>query len=161
MSETGTPTSTCRSSAPTATTATCAAKLQTTLERNGPKAIIGNRGFAPFVKIQKGSVTIGAAAVRRDARLDGKFVLTTNTDLPASEVALTYKSLWRVERAFREEKSTLEVQPIFHHRDDTSIGHIVASFLALRLEVDLRLVEPPEEGARGAVPNSAGVPLSC
>ena len=114
------------------------AKLQTTLERNGPKAIIGNRGFARFVKVQKGSVSIDAEAVRRDARLDGKFVLTTNSDLPAGEVALTYKSLWRVERTFREEKSTLEVRPIFHHRDDTSIGHIVASFLALRLEVDLQ-----------------------
>jgi hypothetical protein len=65
-------------------------------------------------------------------------VLTTNTDLPAPEVATTYKSLWRVERTFREEKSTLEVRPIYHHRDDTSIGHIVASFLALRLEVDLQ-----------------------
>jgi len=114
------------------------AKLETTLERNGPKAIIGNRGLARFVKVQKGSVSIDAAAVRRDARLDGKFVLTTNTDLLAGEVALTYKSLWRVERTFREEKSTLEVRPIFHHRDDTSIGHIVASFLALRLEVDLQ-----------------------
>jgi hypothetical protein len=114
------------------------AKLQDRLERQGPKAIIGNRGFARFVKVSKGSVTIDADAVRRDARLDGKFVLTTNTDLPAGEIALTYKSLWRVERIFREEKSTLEVRPIFHHRDDTSIGHIVASFLALRLEVDLQ-----------------------
>ena len=101
-------------------------------------AIIGKRGFARFVMVPMGSVAMVAVAVRRDARLDGKFVLTTNTDLPAGEVALTYKSLWRVERTFREEKSTLEVRPIFHHRDDTSIGHIVASFLALRLEVDLQ-----------------------
>jgi len=43
-----------------------------------------------------------------------------------------------VERAFRETKSTLEARPIFHHRDDTSIGHIVAGFLALRLEMDLQ-----------------------
>ena len=43
-----------------------------------------------------------------------------------------------MERPFRAEKSTLEVRPIFHHRDDTSIGHIVAGFLALRLEVDLQ-----------------------
>lgn len=114
------------------------AKLEQTLEKNGPKAIIGNRGFARFVKVSRGAVTIDAAAVRQDARLDGKFVLTTNTELPAGEVALTYKSLWRVERVFREEKSTLEVRPIFHHRDDTSIGHIVGSFLALRLEVDLQ-----------------------
>lgn len=125
------------------------AKLQVTLERNGPKAIIGNRGFARFVKVKKGSVRIDAEAVRRDARLDGKFVLTTNTDLPAGEVARTYKSLWRVERTFREEKSTLEVRPIFHHRDETSIGHIVASFLALRLEVDLqrRLEEAGVDGS--------------
>lgn len=43
-----------------------------------------------------------------------------------------------MERTFREQKTTLEVRPIYHQRDDTSIGHIVASFLALRLEVDLQ-----------------------
>jgi transposase len=88
--------------------------------------------------VAKGRVEIDAEAVKRDARLDGKFVLTTNTDLPTAEVAQTYKSLWRVERTFREQKSTLEVRPLYHQRDDTSMGHIVASFLALRLEVDLQ-----------------------
>jgi transposase len=53
-------------------------------------------------------------------------------------VAQTYKSLWRVERPFREQKSTMEVRPLYHHRDDTCLGHLVASFLALRLEVDLQ-----------------------
>lgn len=113
-------------------------KLEHILAKHGPKAVIGNRGYARFLKIAKNSVSINQEAVQRDARLDGKFVLTTNTDMPASEVALTYKSLWRVERTFREQKSTLEVRPIYHHRDDTSIGHIVASFLALRMEVDLQ-----------------------
>ena len=112
-------------------------KLEQTLAKHGPKAVIGNRGYARFLKIAKGSVSINREAVQRDARLDGKFVLTTNTSMPAAEVATTYKSLWRVERTFREQKSTLEVRPIYHQRDDTSIGHIVASFLALRLEVDL------------------------
>ncbi len=65
-------------------------------------------------------------------------MLTTNTEMSAGDVALNYKSLWRVERIFREQKSTLEVRPIYHHRDDTSTGHIVASFLGLRLEVDLQ-----------------------
>jgi len=36
------------------------------------------------------------------------------------------------------QKSTLEVRPLYHHRDDTSMGHIVASFPSLRLEVDLQ-----------------------
>jgi hypothetical protein len=53
-------------------------------------------------------------AAEREARLDGKFVLTTSTELPAAEVAQAYKSLWRVERAFRTLESTLDVRPIFH-----------------------------------------------
>ncbi len=113
-------------------------KLQHTLEHDGPKAIIGNKGFARFVKVNRGAVTINEQAVEADARLDGKFVLRTSTSLSAEDVARAYKSLWRVERTFRETKSTLEVRPIFHHRDETTIGHIVACFLALRLEVDLQ-----------------------
>jgi hypothetical protein len=113
-------------------------KLEAALQNKGPKSVIGNVGFKRFLDVAKGSVSINRKAVERDARLDGKFVLRTSTELTPAEVALAYKSLWRVERTFREEKSTLEVRPIFHHNDDTSIGHIVACFLALRLEVDLQ-----------------------
>lgn len=87
-------------------------KLRQTVEKQGPPAVIGNRGYARFLRVAKGSVTIDEEAVKRDARLDGKFVVTTNTNLPAAQVAKTYKSLWRVERTFREQKSTLEVRPI-------------------------------------------------
>jgi hypothetical protein len=112
-------------------------RLEVVLKNKGSKSLVGNKGFARFLKIERGSVSINEETVKADARFDGKFVLTTDTELSAEEVAKTYKGLWRVERIFREEKSTLKVRPLFHHRDDTSIGHIVASFLALRLEVDL------------------------
>lgn len=113
-------------------------RLEEKLAKRGAKSLVGNRGYARFLKIERDSVRINEQAVAAEARLDGKFVLQTNTELPADEVAFAYKNLWRVERTFREEKSTLEVRPIYHHRDDTSIGHIIASFLALRLEVDLQ-----------------------
>jgi hypothetical protein len=112
-------------------------KLEESLA-HGPKTVIGNVGFKRFVRVNKGAITIDHEAIARDARLDGKFVLRTSTDFPAADVALAYKSLWRVERAFRETKNTLQVRPVFHHRDDTTIGHIVGCFLALRLEVDLQ-----------------------
>lgn len=113
-------------------------KLKEKLSNGGAKDLVGNKGYSRFLKARKGSFEIDEAAVEADARLDGKFVLRTNTDLPAAEVAKTYKGLWRVERTFREEKSTLEVRPLFHHCDENRIGHIVGSFLALRLEVDLQ-----------------------
>ena len=40
--------------------------------------------------------------------------------------------------AFRETKQTLDVRPLYHHRDDTTIGHLIGCFLALRVEVDLQ-----------------------
>jgi len=108
------------------------------ITHKGAKSLIGNKGYARYLKINRGSICINEGAVKNDVLLDGKFILRTNTQLPTEEVAKTYKSLWRVERIFREQKSTLQVRPIYHHRDDTCIGHIVASFLALRLEVDLQ-----------------------
>jgi len=116
---------------------TLLAKLEAALE-HGPRSVIGNKGFSRFLKVSKGAVAIDREAVERDQRLDGKFVLRTSTDLPTADIALAYKSLWRVERAFRETKQTLDVRPIYHHRDDTTVGHIVGCFLALRLEVDLQ-----------------------
>jgi hypothetical protein len=114
------------------------AALETTLAQHGPKAVIGNKGFARFLRVAPGAVTIDRGRIAADARLDGKFVLRTSTALSPTEVAHAYKSLWRVERTFRETKSTLEVRPLYHHRDETTVGHIVGCFLALRLEVDLQ-----------------------
>jgi hypothetical protein len=112
--------------------------LEEKLAKGGPKSLVGNRGYARFLKTERGGLRIDYEAVKRDERLDGKFVLRTTTGLSAEEVAQAYKGLWRVERTFREQKSTLEVRPIYHQKDTQCVGHIVASFLALRLEVDLQ-----------------------
>jgi len=64
-------------------------------------------------------------------------VLTTNTDLPAREVALKYKQLWMVEEVFRSMKSLLDTRPIFHKCDETIRGHVFCSFLALLLRKEL------------------------
>ena len=113
-----------------------------------PKALIGNRGYRRFLAVRKGAAAIDEAKVEADARYDGKYVLRTNTDLPAEEVARRYKELWRVERLFRDTKSLLDTRPIFHHFDATILGHVFVSFLALviRHELDRAL------SAQGVVP---------
>jgi len=107
----------------------------------GPKALIGNKGYRKYVKMEKESVSIDLEKIEAQSRFDGKWVLRTNTDLSAEQVALKYKQLWRVEHAFRDMKSRFETRPIFHQRDETIRGHVFCSFLALllRKELDRRL----------------------
>jgi hypothetical protein len=105
--------------------------------RQGAKTLVGNKGYRKYVKIEKGSVTIDQAKIRKEARFDGKWVLRTNTKLSAEKVALKYKELWQVEQVFRDAKSLLETRPIYHHRDATIRGHVFCSFLALVLKKEL------------------------
>ena len=104
----------------------------------GGKALVGNRGYRRFLRVERGALAIDREKVEADARLDGKFVLRTNTRLPAEEVALQYKRLLLVERFFREMKGELRTRPIYHHWDDTIRGHVFVSFLALVLRDELR-----------------------
>ena len=106
--------------------------------RQGAKRLIGNRGFRRFLRISKAAVTIDQTKVAAEARYDGKFVLRTNTTLPAAEVAVQYKRLLLVEQFFRAAKSLLETRPIFHQWDATIRGHVFCSFLALVLVDELQ-----------------------
>lgn len=109
--------------------------------RRDPKALIGNRGYRKYLKIDREHITIDQDKIEEEARFDGKWVLETNMDFPAETVALKYKELWQVEQIFREVKSVLETRPIYHQRDETIRGHVFCSFLALvlRKELDRRL----------------------
>jgi len=109
--------------------------------KKGAKSLVGNKGYRKYVKIERGSVSIDLKKVEEEARFDGKWVLRTNTKLPVAQVALKYKELWQVERAFRDMKTLLETRPVYHQRDQTIRGHVFCSFLALllRKELDHRL----------------------
>lgn len=105
--------------------------------KKGPKALVGNKGYRKYLRVAKDSVRIDEAKVKAEARFDGKWVLQTNTDLSAAQVALKYKQLWQVERIFRDVKSLLETRPVFHRHDRTIRGHVFCSFLALVLRKEL------------------------
>jgi hypothetical protein len=101
--------------------------------------VVPNRGYRRFLKTRSNVVEIDEEKVRGDERFDGKFVLRTNTNLPAVDVAEAYKQLTWIERLWRELKDVMEVRPIYHHLvKDNVRGHIFASFLALHLASELR-----------------------
>ena len=110
------------------------AALQRQLAK-GDKALVGNTGYRRYLKtISKEHFAIDPDKVEEDKKLDGIFVLRTNTDLNPLEAMLCYKQLWTVEQTFRTAKHLLASRPIFHKLDETIRGHVFCSFLALVLK---------------------------
>lgn len=104
----------------------------------GDKSLVGNKGYRKYLKTAGQHFEIDDARVEAEARYDGLWVLQTDLDRPAAEVALRYKELWQVEALFRSMKSVLDTRPIYHQSDAAITGHVFASFLALVLLDELR-----------------------
>ena len=123
------------------------ASLREKLEA-GEKSLVGNKGYRRYLAATgPDHFRIDEAKIKEEARYDGKWVLRTNTELDAAEVALQYKRLWMVEAWFRSCKSLLQTRPIFHRCDETIRGHVFCSFLALvlRQELEARLAADGQE----------------
>ena len=91
-----------------------------------------NRRFLRTTKA--GLLRIDRAAVAADARLDGKFLLrTSDPTLSAADVATGYKQLLEVERAWRDMKTTLDLRPVYHRREDRIRSHVLLCWLSLLL----------------------------
>jgi transposase len=82
------------------------------------------------------------AAIAEEAALDGLYVVRTN--LPAevldnAQTVAAYKSLSRVERAFRSIKTVdLEIRPIFHWASPRVKAHVFLCMLAYHVEHHMR-----------------------
>jgi transposase len=84
-------------------------------------------------------------ALRRRMAVEGKYLLQTS--LPAErcsarDVDQCYRSLQKVERAFRHIKSFLEIRPVYHWRRRRIRAHVLICFLAYylvrKMELELR-----------------------
>jgi hypothetical protein len=98
-------------------------------------ALLSHRTMGRYIRQTKtGRLKINQAKVRQEETLDGKYLLSTSDDtLSAEDVALGYKQLMEVERAFRTLKTTLELRPIFHRKDERIRSHVLLCSLALLL----------------------------
>lgn len=65
-------------------------KLQKKLDELGPLGLVNNRAYSKFLTVEK--------------------------QRQKSTAALVYKELWRVEQAFHNLKSDLELRPMYHQK---------------------------------------------
>lgn len=87
------------------------------------------------------------AAIAAEARLDGLYVIRTNLPaevLSAEQTVGAYKSLARVERAFRSLKTVdLEIRPVFHWTAPRVRAHVLLCMLAYYVEFHMRRALAP------------------
>jgi transposase len=103
-------------------------------------ALLAHRTLGRYLRqLKNGALKIDKAKVKAEKRLDGKYLLSTSDDsLWPEDVALGYKQLLEVERAFRTLKTTLDLRPLYHRKDERIEAHVLLCFLALLL---VRLAE--------------------
>jgi transposase len=107
-------------------------------ERYG--ALATKPAFKRFLRLTPtGKLRIDKAAISKEANFDGKFLLRTSDEsLSADDIAQGYKGLFEAERGWRDLKSTIDLRPVYHHREDRIRAHIQLCWLALLL---LRVTE--------------------
>src|SRR5512134_2632870 len=131
-------------------------------------AVLGRRKVAKHFKLTITEETLGfvrdAEAVVAEAALDGFYVLRTSlpaATLDTATTVLAYKSLARVERAFRSLKSIdLGVRPVHHRLAGRVRAHVFLCMLAyyvawhLRRQLAPLLFEDPDRPAAAATRTS-------
>jgi len=114
-------------------------------------ALLGRRKVAKHFRItitdDALSFTRDHAAIAAEAALDGFYVLRTGVPanaLDAADTVRAYKSLARVERAFRSLKTVdLDIRPIFHWVSPRVRAHVFLCMLAYHLEWHMRQALAP------------------
>ena len=84
------------------------------------------------------SVSKNNAAIEFEASLDGRYFIRTEVDsakLHMEEVVKSYKSLMKVERAFRVIKNEIDIRPVYVRKETRIKGHVMICYLSLLIEV--------------------------
>jgi transposase len=92
-------------------------------------------GLHRYLRITAGGLLrVDADAVRREAHLDGKWLLRcSDPSLSPEDIAAGYKQLLEVERGWRDLKTHLDLRPVHHRREDRIRAHVQLCWLALLL----------------------------
>ena len=112
--------------------------LRVRRRKDDPQAVrrlLSHGKMGPYLRqLKSGRLKIDRTKVRAEQSLDGKYLLSTSDDsLSPEDVALGYKQLLEVERAFRTLKTTLDLRPLYHRKDERIAAHVFLCFLALLL----------------------------
>lgn len=107
------------------------AKLGTT---KNAKSLVSNRGYLKYTEIDKKvQAEINEEKITEDAKWDGLHGILSNTNLSGEEIVQRYKNLYVIEEAFRINKHSLKMRPIYHFNPNRIKAHIEICFITFAL----------------------------
>lgn len=114
---------------------------------------IVKNGFKKYIRFDGGlHPKLDDEKLESEELFDGKWVLVTNQqNITPVEAGRYYQTLQRIERGFRDLKSLITVQPIFHWKEHRIRAHVFLCFLTLVVKWHiLRVINPysMEDGRR-------------
>ena len=84
---------------------------------------------------KKAYVTINQDAIDKDLKFAGfNLLVTSETEMPDTEIYQVYHNLWRIEESFKIMKSDLDARPVFLQKEETIKGHFLICYLTVLLE---------------------------
>ena len=79
-------------------------------------------------------VELNDKAIENAKRLAGyNMMVTSEINMPASEIYAAYHNLWRIEESFRIMKSQLDARPVYLQKEATITGHFLICYLTVLL----------------------------
>ena len=81
-----------------------------------------------------GKLKLDKAKIRREAKFDGKYLLSSSDDyLSAEDIVMGYKQLHQIERVFKGLKHVIDIRPVNHRLPERIQAHVLLCWLAMLL----------------------------
>lgn len=106
--------------------------------------LIPNQGTKKYLKIKEGEAHINYEKMENDEHWDGFHGVITNNKSDSNQSILErYRGLWQIEEAFRINKHSLKMRPIYHFSPRRIKAHVLLCYIsfALAKQVCFRLAQ--------------------
>ena len=105
------------------------------------KQSVNNRGYNSLLSLTgEMTVQIDEKKIESASRLDGLKGYLTNSRLAAGEIVENYRHLFMIERAFRFNKTDLDIRPMYHRLLNRIEAHVCICFTAYSVMLELERV---------------------
>jgi len=108
------------------------------------KEHVNNRGYNKFLTLEGDmTVKIDQSKIKEDSKLDGLKGYITNIDeaqLSHDWIVERYRNLSMIERAFRMNKTDLDIRPIYHRLFNRIEAHVCICFTAYTIMLELERI---------------------